>query len=94
MRFSQLISEQDIPLIEGGGAIPESNPVNKEDVFTVVETAKKALPKELLKNMQVDIGSAGYKTVPAGDIDLMIEAKDLVAVFRTEADKKDPVLAA
>jgi hypothetical protein len=94
MRFSQLISEQNIPLTEGGNAIPDSTAVNREDVFSVVETAKKALPKELLKSMQVDIGSAGFKTVPAGDIDLMIEAGDLVAVFHTEADKKDPVLAA
>ena len=94
MRFSQLISEQNIPLTEGGNAIPDSTAVNREDVFSVVEAAKKALPKELLKSMQVDIGSAGFKTVPAGDIDLMIEARDLVAVFHTEADKKDPVLAA
>ncbi len=80
-------------LKEGGNAIPSSTPVKKEDVAGVVATAKRELPPALLKNIQVDIGSAGYK-IESGDIDVMIEANDLVAVFKTQDDKKDPVLAA
>jgi len=62
-------------------------------VPTVVGIARREMPQALLKNLQADIGSAGFKGVPAGDIDLMIEADDLVKVFNTQ-DAKDPVLAA
>ena len=78
---------------EGGNAIPDAEPVNKEDVPGVVEHAKKALPSALVKNLQADIGSAGFKEVPAGDIDLMMEAVDVVNLFNTKDDPKDPVLA-
>jgi hypothetical protein len=81
-------------LYEGGNAIANAEPVNPEDVPAVVQRAKLELPQQLLKNLQADIGSAGYKTVPAGDIDLMLEAQDLVALFQTEDNPKDPVLAA
>jgi hypothetical protein len=81
-------------LVEGGNAIPKSMPVEQVDVPTVVATAKREMPQALLKNLQADIGSAGFKGVPSGDIDLMIEAEDLVALFKTESDAKDPVLAA
>lgn len=81
-------------LFEGGNAIASSEPVNKEDVPTVVDIARRQLPKELLKNLAVDIGSAGFKTVPAGDIDLMIEASDLIELFKTHSDPKDSTLAA
>jgi len=81
-------------LVEGGNAIPTSMPVEQVDVPTVVATAKREMPQALLKNLQADIGSAGFKGVPSGDIDLMIEAEDLVALFKTQDDAKDPVLAA
>lgn len=76
-------------LFEGGNAIPDSTPVKKEDVKNVVDTAKSLLPSKLLKNIQTDIGSAGYK-VESGDIDVMIEAIDLVELLKT-SDSKDPV---
>jgi hypothetical protein len=80
-------------LFEGGNAISNAEPVNKEDVPGVIEHAKRILPSALLKNLQVNIGSAGFKEVPAGDIDLMFEAGDAVALFNTQ-DAKNPVLAA
>ena len=80
-------------LFEGGNAIPTSQPVDQQDVRTVVDTARREMPQSLLKNLQADIGSAGFKGVPSGDIDLMIEAADLVELFKTQ-EAKDPVLAA
>jgi hypothetical protein len=79
-------------LLEGGNAIPTSIPVAKADVAAIVAAAKKAIPADLLKRMQTDIGSAGYK-IESGDIDVMVEAEDVVALFQTQADK-NPVLSA
>jgi hypothetical protein len=79
-------------IVEGGNAIPDSNPVAKDAVADVVSRAKQLLPKSLLGRLQVDIGSAGYK-VESGDIDVMVEAQDVVELFKTQ-DAKDPVLAA
>lgn len=79
-------------LKEGGNAIPSSAPVAKDDVQQVIHIAKRELPPGLLKNLQADIGSAGYK-VESGDIDLMVEAQDCITVFDT-ASAKDPVKAA
>ena len=79
-------------LYEGGNAIPTSTPVNKEDVAGVVATAKSLLPTPLLKNLHTDIGSAGYK-VQSGDIDIMVEAADVIDLFKT-GDQKDPVKSA
>ena len=81
-----------ILLTEGGNAIPDSQPVAKADVAQVIDIAKRELPPGLLKNLHADIGSAGYK-VESGDIDVMVEAEDVVAVFKTQ-DQKDPVKAA
>jgi hypothetical protein len=81
-------------LFEGGNAIPTSQPVDQQDIRTVVDTTRREMPQALLKNLQADIGSAGFKSVPSGDIDLMIEADDLIKVFNTQDDAKDPVLAA
>lgn len=80
-----------ISLNEGGNAIPSSVAVAKEDVPQVVHIAKRELPPGLLKNLHTDIGSAGYK-VESGDIDLMVEAEDVVNLFKTSA-AKDPVKA-
>ena len=80
-------------LVEGGNAIPTSQPVDQQDIPQVIAIAKREMPQALLKNLQADIGSAGYKQVPSGDIDLMVEAEDVVALFNTQ-DAKDPVLAA
>lgn len=76
-------------LKEGGNAIKTSTPVKKEDVAGVVELAKKFLPSELLNGIQTDIGSAGYK-IESGDIDIMVEAEDVVKLFKTQSSK-DPV---
>ena len=81
-------------LYEGGNAIPTSRPVEQEDVLQVIASAKREMPQALLKNLQVDIGSAGFKQVPSGDIDLMVEAQDLVDLYQTQDNPKDPVLAA
>ena len=79
-------------LNEGGNEIPNAEPVPQEDVPQVVNLAKQALPKELLANLQTDIGSGGYK-VQSGDIDLMVEAQDVVDFFGT-ANLPDPLKAA
>lgn len=79
-------------LKEGGNAIPSSIPVAKADVAGIVAAAKKLLPAPLLKRIQTDIGSAGYK-VESGDIDVMVEAEDVVSLFQTH-NEKNPVLAA
>lgn len=79
-------------LNEGGNAIPSSIPVAKKDVAAVVATAKKVMPEALLRRLQTDIGSAGYK-IESGDIDVMVEAEDVVTLFQTQ-DEKNPVLAA
>lgn len=81
-------------LYEGGNAIPTSSPVNQEDVPAAIAIAKREMPQALLKNLQADIGSAGFKQVPSGDIDLMLEAQDVVDLFQTQDNPKDPVLAA
>jgi len=70
-------------LFEGGNAIPTSKPVDQADVPTVIATTKREMPQALLKNLETDIGSAGFKTVPSGDIDLMVDAEDVVALFKT-----------
>ncbi len=79
-------------LFEGGNAIPTSIPVAQKDVAAIVAAAKKALPDPLVKRMQADIGSAGYK-VESGDIDIMVEAEDVITLFNT-LDEKNPLLAA
>ena len=87
-------------LYEGGNAIPTSQPVEPEDVPQVVAIARREMPQALLKNLKVDIGSAGFKKndkkelIASGDIDLMFEANDAVTLFQTNGDSKDPVLAA
>lgn len=83
---------ESIELTEGGNAIPSSEPVAKDDVANVVTLAKKYLPPQLAQSLQTDIGSAGYK-VASGDIDLMVDAEEVVKFFKTEA-AKDPILAA
>lgn len=65
----------------GGKAISMSKPVAQEDVATVVKITKQKLPKQL-QNFYRDIGSAGYKPV-SGDIDLMLEASDVVKFFNS-----------
>jgi len=84
-----------IYLHEATNAIKSAEPVNQEDVAAVIKRAKLEAPKALLKNLQVDIGSAGYKEeIPSGDIDLMIEMSDVIAQYQTQDDPKDPALAA
>jgi len=83
---------ESIELTEGGNAIPSSEPVAKDDVANVVTLAKKYLPPQLAQGLQTDIGSAGYK-VASGDIDLMIDAEQVVKFFKTDS-AKDPILTA
>lgn len=78
-----------LKIYEGGAAIPSSNPVNRDDVRGIVDQAKSLIPPEVSKGIQSDIGSAGFK-VQSGDIDVFIEAQDLVDFFNT-ASSKDPV---
>ena len=80
-------------LKEATNAIKSAEPVNQEDVPAVIERAKLEAPQSLLKNLQIDIGSAGYKVVPSGDIDLMIEMSDVIELYQAQ-DAKDPSLAA
>jgi len=79
-------------LKEGGNAISDSMPVNRNDIKQVVDKAKSLIPSPLLNNLQADIGSSGYK-IESGDIDLMVDAEEVVALFKTE-NEKDPVKAA
>ena len=79
-------------LYEGGNAIPDSTPVARDDVKTVVKTAKSLLPPHIAKQMQADIGSAGFK-IQSGDIDIMVDASDVVDFFKTQ-DAADPVKVA
>ena len=87
--FDPKLNEGVETVVEGGNAIKSSEPVKKEDVRGVVESAKKLLPAELQSGIQTDIGSAGYK-VQSGDIDVMVEAEEVVKFFNTE-QAKDPV---
>ena len=86
MRLREIISE-------GGNQIPGATDVPLDQVNSVVDKAIKLLPPILRVNLAKDIGSAGYKKVPPGDIDLMIESDDLVKQFKT-AGEKDPVKSA
>ena len=80
-------------LAEGGNAISNASAVPLDQVSAVVNQAIDILPPMLRVNLAKDIGSAGFKKVPPGDIDLMIESDDLVKQFKT-AGEKDPVKAA
>lgn len=79
-------------IYEGGAAIPNSQPVARDDVPAVVKIARGHLPPSINRGVQVDIGSAGYK-VESGDIDIMVEADDVIKYFNTES-QRDPVGAA
>lgn len=76
-------------LYEGGAAIADSSPVKKDDVKVVVDRARSLLPPAIAQSLQVDIGSAGYK-IESGDIDLMVDADNVVKFFKTQ-ESKDPV---
>ena len=76
-------------IYEGGAAIAGAAPVKKDDVRSIVERARSLLPPEIAQSLQVDIGSAGFK-IESGDIDLMVEADDVVKFFNT-AESRDPV---
>ena len=86
MRLREILSE-------GGNQIPGAKDVPLDQVSMVVDKAINLLPPILRINLAKDIGSAGFKKVPPGDIDLMIESDDLVKQFKT-AGEKDPVKSA
>lgn len=79
-------------IVEGGNAIPNSRPVARDDVRAVIEQVRQMLPPEISRNLQTDIGSAGYK-IQSGDIDVFVDEQDVVEFFKTQ-DQKDPVRAA
>lgn len=75
----------------GDGAIKNATPIARRDVPGVVSVVKKALPEEVLSNLQVDIGSAGFKD-ESGDIDLMVDSADVIEYFQVtnaQAAKKE-----
>ena len=86
MRWYEILSE-------GGKAIAHASAVPLDQVPHVVDAAISLLPPSLRVNLAQHIGSAGFKAVPAGDIDLMIEADDLITEFHTES-QKDPLKSA
>jgi hypothetical protein len=57
----------------GGNVIKSSSPVDRHEVKNIIDRVRIELPSSLLKNMAVDIGSAGFKAT-SGDIDVMIES--------------------
>jgi hypothetical protein len=77
-------SQSSSQINEGGNVFDGTGPINKEDVPGIVKQIKK-----MLKGINVfpDIGSAGYK-IQSGDMDLMIDAQDLVNKFGS-ADVKE-----
>jgi hypothetical protein len=76
-----------------GNAIKKATPVAREDSGKVATLARESLPAEILKNLQVNIGSGGFRD-ESGDVDLMIDATDVVEYFQTQDNAVDPVLAA
>lgn len=86
------VNEGNRGKLGAGAAFDNAIPVLKKDVPAIVDSAKKLLPKPLLQNLKLDIGSAGYK-VESGDIDVMVEADDTVGLFQTQ-NEKDPVKSA
>jgi len=76
----------------GGNVIKSSSPVNQYEVKNIIDRVRIELPSSLLKNMETDIGSAGFKPT-SGDVDIMIDANDLVKQYQTQ-DEEDAVLAA
>jgi hypothetical protein len=74
-------------LYEGGNVFDNTSDVAKDDVATVVAAIKRDLPSELLKSLQTDIGSAGYK-IASGDIDLFLDQDDVVNNFGVADEKQ------
>ena len=70
-------------LYEGGAVFDQTVPVAKDDVASVVDAVRQALPSALQRKIIADIGSAGYK-VASGDIDLFVDERAVVKNF--EAD--------
>jgi hypothetical protein len=62
---------------EGGNVVPDAKPVTRKNVSTVVSNLQKLMPKGI--NVY-PIGSAGKKDV-SSDMDVLIDAAELMAVF-------------
>jgi len=60
-----------------GNAIPLSKPISRDDYGTVIQLIKNILPSGLAIH---PFGSAGKKDI-SGDIDLFIEANELINIF-------------
>jgi hypothetical protein len=64
-------------ILEGGNVVPDAKPVTRKNVSTVVSNLQKLMPKGI--NVY-PIGSAGKKDV-SSDMDVLIDAAELMAVF-------------
>lgn len=65
---------------EGGNVVPDAKPVTRKNVQTVVNNLQKLMPKGI--NVY-PIGSAGKKDV-SSDMDVLIDAQELMAAFPTK----------
>jgi hypothetical protein len=72
-------------LNEGGNVFPDTVAIKPNYVQEIISSIKALLPSYA---MQPNIGSAGFKTVPAGDMDIFLDADDVIAKMQA-ADEKD-----
>ena len=79
----------NLPLSEGGNAIPDSVDIIKEYVPALIKQVQAILPGY---NIEPHVGSAGFK-VASGDMDLFLDETQVVDKAGTK-DEKDPVKAA
>ena len=71
-------------LLEGGNIWNDTVDIPKEYVPVIVDLVKSELPQSI--NVIPDIGSAGYK-VASGDMDLFLDAKQVIDNFDAEDEK-------
>lgn len=72
-------------LNEGGNVFPGTVAIQPDYVQGIIDGVKKMLPGFA---MQPHIGSAGFKKVPAGDMDIFLDAGDVIAKMKA-TDEKD-----
>lgn len=70
-------------IVEGGNVVPDAQPISRADFPKAIETLKSMLP-----NIEVHpIGSAGKKDM-SSDIDILIDAEDLMRAYPHAKDLK------
>jgi hypothetical protein len=78
--------EEFAPLLnEGGNVFPGTVAIKPEYVQGIISGVKALLPDFV---MQPHIGSAGFKKVPAGDMDMFLDAADVISRLKA-TDEKD-----